>query len=469
MFRTNLHTLAFALALLPLGAAASDADIRELREQLRQIKDNYEKRIEALELRLAQAESAAQKAGEATAAAAAGSTGARGPASGFNPEASLILQGQYRRKKDVPERSISGFWPAAGHDHGGDERGLSLEHSELVMSANIDPNFRGMLNVALKDGEAEVEEAWFQTLGLGRGFTLKGGRFLSGIGYINEQHPHAWDFADAPLMSQALFGEHYGQDGLQLKWVAPTDLFLEFGAEIGRGAGFPGTDRNKNGAGAGALFAHAGGDVGRSNAWRAGLSWLATRAKDREAHFEDTDPAGPNEVAGLFNGRSRTWIADLVWKWAPEGNPKQRNFKFQAEYFRRAERGTLGCTADPAALPGSPCNADPAGGYRSRQSGFYAQAVYQFAPAWRVGYRYDRLNSGNVSAGLLDAAVLDGAAGALARYRPRRHALMFDWSQSEFSRLRLQFARDKSMQGVADNQATLQYIMSLGAHGAHKF
>ena len=28
---------------------------------------------------------------------------------------------------------------------------------------------------------------------------MKGGRFLSGIGYQNEIHPHAWDFADAPL------------------------------------------------------------------------------------------------------------------------------------------------------------------------------------------------------------------------------------------------------------------------------
>lgn len=35
--------------------------------------------------------------------------------------------------------------------------------------------------------------------------------------------------------------------------------------------------------------------------------------------------------------------------------------------------------------------------------------------------------------------------------------------------MRLQFAQDKSMQGVTDNQIWLQYIMSLGAHGAHKF
>jgi hypothetical protein len=33
----------------------------------------------------------------------------------------------------------------------------------------------------------------------------------------------------------------------------------------------------------------------------------------------------------------------------------------------------------------------------------------------------------------------------------------------------LQFAQDKSRQNVTDNQLVLQYIFSLGAHGAHKF
>ena len=46
---------------------------------------------------------------------------------------------------------------------------------------------------------------------------------------------------------------------------------------------------------------------------------------------------------------------------------------------------------------------------------------------------------------------------------------MVDWSPSEFSRVRLQFSRDRSQTGAADNQVFLQYVMSLGAHGAHKF
>ena len=94
----------------------------------------------------------------------------------------------------------------AGHDHGG-ERGFSADYTELTLAANIDPTLRGYANIAFADDEVEVEEAWFQTLRLGQGLTVKGGRFRSGIGYQNERHPHAWEFADNSLMYSALFGD----------------------------------------------------------------------------------------------------------------------------------------------------------------------------------------------------------------------------------------------------------------------
>jgi len=46
---------------------------------------------------------------------------------------------------------------------------------------------------------------------------------------------------------------------------------------------------------------------------------------------------------------------------------------------------------------------------------------------------------------------------------------MVDYSPSEFSRVRLQLARDRSREGAGDNQLFLQYQMSLGAHGAHGY
>ena len=46
---------------------------------------------------------------------------------------------------------------------------------------------------------------------------------------------------------------------------------------------------------------------------------------------------------------------------------------------------------------------------------------------------------------------------------------MTDWTNSEFSRVRWQFNQDELASGSTDNQYTVQYIISIGAHGAHKF
>ena len=462
----------FAMAAMlaaSFGAHAADnSDLAAIRAQIADMKQAYEQRIAALEQKLAQAERSASTP-EAVSQPEVPETRrpAAGPASGFNPEVSLILQGQYKNMKDVPERGITGFWPAGGHDHatgaveGISKRGFSVDHTELVLAANIDPYWRGQAIVAMVDGSAEIEEAWFQSLGLGHGIGLKGGRFRSGIGYLNEQHPHMWDFADAPLMYRALFGDEgsYVQDGVQFKWLAPTDTFVEFGAELGRGASFPGTDRNKNGSGSAAVFAHFGGEVGVSNSWRAGVSYLTTRAKSRAAHFAGTLD---DEVEGLFDGRSQNFIADFVWKWAPNGNPKYQNFKFQTEYFQRREKGDLTCATPEDAAVTVACDG-MLSAYRTRQSGWYAQGVYQFTPNWRAGLRYEQLDSGVRDFG-------DNAAYVVVdSYRPKKATAMIDYSWSEFSRVRLQYAQDKSMLGITDNQLTLQYVMSLGAHGAHKF
>lgn len=374
---------------------------------------------------------------------------------GFNPEMSLILQGAWIDRASG-ERHITGFLPAGGdgHDHGDGEssRGFTLDHTELVMSANVDRFFRGYVNLAFIDDEVEVEEAWFQTLGLGHGFTVKGGRFLSGIGYQNERHPHAWDFHDTSLMYQALFGTHLIHDGLQAKWVAPLETFLEVGVEAARGQNFPGTDNDQHGVGTWAAFVHLGDDVGNSHSWRAGLSHVRAKPEDRDGELKDL---WDDEADLALTGNSRAWIADFVWKWAPEGNPTQRNLTLQAEYFRRTERGEMECE-DGSCI-------GEAGDYSARQSGWYAQGVYQFMPRWRVGYRYDRLQSDSVDFGNLAAWI------PVSGYEPSKHTLMVDYSPSEFSRLRLQYARDKSMEDAADNQVILQYIFSLGAHGAHRF
>ena len=463
-----------ALLAASCGAqAASDADLAAIRSQIDEMKKSYEQRIAALEKKLAQAELDAQAKPAAQAEARPATPDKQAPApavavapasaSAFNPEVSLILQGQYAQMKNVPDRTITGFWPAGGHDDHGkgvSTRGFSLNHTELIFSAGIDPYWRGQAILAVQDEAVEVEEAWFQSLAIGRGVGLKGGRYRSGIGYLNEQHPHQWDFANAPLMYDALFGQEasYREDGLQLKWLAPTPVFVEFGAEVGRGANFPGTDSNKNGAGAWAAYVHVGDDLGVANNWRTGLSYLKTSSGDREADFVDINGL---QAQGRFNGDTATWIADFVWKWAPDGNPKYRNFKFQSEYFVRKDKGELTCMDEGGV--GNACATPVTGDYDTRQSGWYAQGVYQFTPEWRAGLRYDQLDSGRQNLGVNAASLV------VQDYKPKRATAMVDYSWSEFSRVRLQYAQDKSMAGITDNQWIVQYIMSLGAHGVHKF
>lgn len=471
MHRKTLCAMALAVAWsAPLRA--QDAELAKIREEIRQMKEAYERRIQALEKRLQETEAKAGKAetaaGKAEDAAnqAAVQAGSR-PAgeNAFNPAVSLILNGTLSNlKRDPDAYRINGFVPTQG-EVAPAPRGLSLGESELALSANVDHLFRGALFAAVApEGGIEVEEAYLQTLGLGRGFTVKAGRFFSGVGYQNELHAHAWDFADAPLASKVFLGGQLAEDGFQVKWVAPTDLYLALGVEAGRGRKFPGGPdggRSKNGFGSGTLFAHLGGDIGASTAWRIGVSHLRTSPRGRT--YDDVDAAGVG-VSNSFSGRSRLWALDGVLKWAPNGNATSTSLKLQGEFFRRTENGSLTYDTQAASL------GTQTAGYRSRQSGWYLQGVYQFMPQWRIGYRYDRLDAGATRIGLVDAGALTAADfPILSGYDPKRSTLMVDWSASEFSRLRLQIARDYSRMGEPDNQVFLQYIMSLGAHGAHKF
>ena len=437
----NIIAAAVLAVAMPTATFAASSDSPSVQPPSAVPPPNERQRLRALEERVKQLESAAPPAAP--------------PASvnSFNPAISLILSGLYTNLSHDPANyRIAGFAVPSGVGIGPGQRGFSLTESELGVYANIDPYFYGGLNYSIHpDDTASAEEAFIQTIALSNGFTVKAGRFFSGIGYLNEQHAHTWDFVDAPLAYQAFLGAQFGDDAVQVRWLAPTDAFLEFGAELGRGRPFPGSDRNKNGFGASTVFAHIGGDAGISNSWRAGLSTLQTSPKDRV--FSDTNIAG-SVVTDSFRGDSRLWIADFVWKYAPNGNPIYTNFKLQAEYLRRHEDG--GLTYNTTGL----ANTAP---YDAKQSGWYLQGAYQFMPYWRVGLRTEQLDRGTVGYSS------NGANLAQPDFNPSKNSVMVDYSPSEFSRLRVQFARDKSRRGVTDNQAFVQYQMSLGAHGAHQF
>jgi hypothetical protein len=460
MFRkVTLAAAVGAAFIAPVPAiGADDAEVQKIREEIKDLKDGYETRIRQLEQRLEQTE---QRPAAAPATAAAPAQSAPASANSFNPAISLILNGQLNNlQRDPATYQIGGFIPGAGDGGvGPGSRSFNLGESELTVSASIDPYLSGYFVMSVNsENDVLVEESYIQNTGAIPGVTVKFGRMLSGFGYLNEIHAHAWDFVDAPLIHQAFFGGQLLEDGIQARWLAPTPMLVELGAETGRGSAFPGSDRSKNGVNSAMVFAHLGDDVGISNSYRVGASYRTTRAQDRT--YDDVDSIG-TPVTNSFTGDSKIWGVDFVWKWAPNGNTVDRNFKFQAEYMHRTEDGSLAFNTAGPALSDS---------YSSSQSGWYMQGAYQFMPRWRVGLRYEELSSGNPDIGLVNSGALTAADfPRLAQNDPKRATAMIDFSPSEFSRFRLQFARDEARFNEADNQVFLQYIMSLGTHGAHKF
>ena len=234
---------------------------------------------------------------------------------------------------------------------------------------------------------SRVEEAWFQSSGLVEGTQLRVGRFLSGIGYLNEQHAAHVGFRRRAARLPGVLRRPAAQDGAAAAWVAPTDRFVELGAEIGNGDAFPGSDGDRNGVGSAALFAHLGDDIGESDELaRRRCRCLGTRPRPHA--LRRLDAAG-SAVSDSFDGSARTLGArrhlQVVARTATRRRPTS---SVQGEYFRRRESGRSTYDAFGAA---------PAASRRvraRRRAAGTCRRVYQFMPAWRVGARYDRLDSG---------------------------------------------------------------------------
>lgn len=463
---TLARTSLLALLISNPVMAASDEEVAELKAMLKEMKQDYQNRISILEKKIAEAERTTEQASAPPPPAASNVTAVTG-ASSFNPAVSLVLQGTASSYSlDPDEWALEGF--QTGGEAGLLPEGLSLRESELVLSANVDNWFYAQFTLGMheEDGstEVEVEEAFVDTLSLPANLGLRMGRFYAETGYNNLHHSHTWDFVDAPLVGQAFLGKQYKDDGLRLSWLAPTDLYLELGIEALSGRPFPfSSDENNFLGDSQNYFARLGGDVGVSHSYRIGLSHIRATPDDRtggHAHSHDEDSGHQPS----FSGDSKLSILDAVWKWAPAGNRQNQNVTLQGEYFYRDEDGVVTIDEDAGSALLS---------YSGIQEGFYLQGAYQFMPHWRVGLRYDSLWSDN-DLGLISNTTgeefdeLAEETGLQSHYDPYRISTMLDWSPSEFSRLRFQYSYDKS-RPEADDQFYLQYIMTIGAHGAHLF
>ncbi len=436
-----------------LAAPANPApatDLAALQQQLNALRRDYDAKIGDLEARLKVAEERA--AAQPTApiqTAAAESPAAEGEiviaeaapepvsrsssANAMNPGVSVVLNGNYVATSRDPSGARIAGYPLSG-DAGLFPRGFSLGESEVTLAANVDPFFTANLTASFsRDDTVSVEEAYVQSTALPAGLTLKAGRFFSAIGYLNERHAHNWSFIDMPLPYRALLGVQYGDDGVQLRWLAPAPIFLEFGGEVFRGDHFPAGNGDRNRPGSETAFVHAGNDINDDSSWLGALSYIHTDARARDTGGD------------IFNGDSDLAIASAVYKWAPGGNPTQRNLTLSGEYFRGRQSGTFNII---------PTKRD--------QAGWYAQGVYQFTQRWSAGLRYARLDE--VGAPLpLAGSALDGFG-----HSPSAVTGLLEFDSSEFGRFRAQYTHDMADRRSND-EWLFQYTVVYGPHGAHRY
>ncbi|GAA5191522.1 hypothetical protein [Ferrimonas gelatinilytica] len=369
-----------------------------------------------------------------------------------NPAISLALDGYYQEGERPLDYRDTGF---------------GLGHTELALSATIDDKFYGKVTTVLESFEGELEleleEAFIQTLAMPAGLSLRAGRFFAETGYLNGQHLHSDAFVSRPAVYRALLGNHYFDDGIRINWVAPTDLYWELGGELFDGAPLQAEDLDHpETVGVYHLYTKFGGDIGIDHSWQVALSWL--RNENGQGHAEPHDHVEVAEVVdehehahgARFTGRD-LYNLSAVYKWAPGGNYKYRHLTLSGEYFYL--NAPFAEDSDPHE-PGILATEEHEPEFFD---GWYLSGVYQFAPSWSVGLRYGEMN-----AALWEELEEEGH---FHDARIREVEAMVAWHPSHFSTVRLQYVDQRVTElGDFDDQVfTLQYVMTLGAHGAHQF
>ena len=383
-----------------------------------------------------------------------------------NPAFNVVMEGRYV-DQDEAHFTLPGFQSADAFDHlGAFESGFTTGHNEINMGGTITEDTSGVISFAVEnhDGESSIdlEEAYVQTEALGNGAVVKVGQFYSHIGLLNTVHEHRQDFANAPLAYIGMFGGHLVDTGVQLRWEQAGDLNINVGAEITSGTSYPGGHSEDNNEGL-VLFAKIGGDIGSKSSWSAGLSSYSSDFDERHTggHHADT-----GEEFAIEAGSVKVTGVDLQYVFSPNGKGESGELKISMEYFMRDEDGEAMFTD----AGGDIASAE----YDGEQTGYYIAAVYTFMPKWRVGLRFDHLDSdnafsnfdGDVDANTTAIALADfeDESGLITSHEPERTTLMVDYSPNHNTTIRAQYMQD-DVGAETEDRIYLQYVVAIGGHG----
>lgn len=307
---------------------------------------------------------------------------------------------------------------------------LKVRSFEIAISGPVDPLFDTLINIAGHDEsgtiEVELHEAVISSSRLLPGARVRAGRFLLGVGRLNQFHSHDWPFFSAPKMQSLFFAEEAVADsGVEVGYQLPWDIGIPI--DIVAGA---------------------------TNGWSYGHTHTGGQRPLTPTHYLHPSLFIEGESAGVgtqlgFNYLGRTDSdslrlqltgLDLTHK---RRTGKRLDFLLQAEAFHR-----LRAKANSANME------DVAG---------YIYSEWALDETWSAGLRADGYSDLSLTFGTGDTRKnFDYGFVPTLTYRP-----------SEFSRLQFSYSlQTETKEGDQNRNEQIifvQLVSMIGAHPAHDF
>jgi hypothetical protein len=313
--------------------------------------------------------------------------------------------------------AIGDFLGSAGRNSVRPVPALEMHESEVGFQAIIDPYARGDFFITFGEQGVGLEEGYITFTALPAGLVAKAGKFRSAFGKVNALHNHVLPWTDRPMVTDNLGG---GEDGindagasLTRAFAGPRNLFLEATGQVFRGdsEGLFKSSRKSDLAVVGHLRAYK--DLSESTNLDVGGSYAR----------------GHNELGSSF--LTNLYGIDATLRWKPLRRAIYHSFTARSEFVWSNREEAVGA---------------------QHAFGFYTSGEYRLNRRWTLGGRYDRTGRAD------NAAFTDSGASALLTYWP-----------SEFSQIRWQYRFARYAEKTDANELRLQFLFSLGAHGAHPF
>lgn len=312
---------------------------------------------------------------------------------------------------------------------------LAPRAAEFAFSGAIDPMFDGVLVFAGHTESDKFEfglhEAWVGSTKLIPNSRFKIGKFLLGIGRLNQFHQHDWPFITAPKVHREFFNPGAGlvqaenafDSGIEYTWNLPTESAVDFTFGLTNGYCYGHCHTEGTRPIHPLVYIHPTWFIENGTSGGHLLGLTALRRSNSTGVV--TDLVGVDYTYKFREGRRLTWLV-------------------QSEAYFQQRRTP---------------NADDV-----NQAGFYVYPQYSWDQRWSFGFRVDAFSelSLKFASNRERRADLDYALVPTLTYR-----------SSEFLVFRMAYAHEvDTTQGsadVRDRQFMIQAVYILGAHPAHDF